>query len=250
MNGMCSLFGSVTPVLSHAEVAEDSGRITKVASNSRIAKATFRKNRSSSTAPGLYSYMTSPKQVFERYVFGYHFKTKRTLSEEAECGDEISVNTWIKEGYDPDELDAYGYTPLLNASTLGRINAVAELIKNGANVNKKGPFGFTPLHAAAQGGHREVVIELLKNGADINALNEDHDTPMHLALRSQQIEIVYMLLRNGGSSKIQGFMKKDCVQLAKDYGLIDLARTLKNYNPSIGLHAQSAPDIKRRSIFV
>lgn len=250
MNGMCALFGSVTPVVSSSDMAEDSGRITKVTSNSRIAKTTFRKNRSSSTAPGLYSYMTSPKQVLERYIFGYHFKTKRTLSEEAECGDEISVNTWIKEGYDPDELDAYGYTPLLNASALGRSNAVAELIKNGANVNKKGPFGFTPLHAAAQGGHREVVIELLQSGADINALNDDHDTPMHLALRSQQIEIVYMLLRNGGSSKIQGFMKKDCVQLAKDYGLIDLARTLKNYNPSLGLHAQSAPDMKRRSIFV
>lgn len=43
-----------------------------------------------------------------------------------------------------------GYTPLLNAAVVGRLNAVVELIKNGADVNKPGPHGFTPLHAAAQ----------------------------------------------------------------------------------------------------
>ncbi|CAF0778259.1 unnamed protein product [Brachionus calyciflorus] len=250
MIGMCALFNSVTPMVSNTEPMEDTSKINKVQGNSRVEKINFRKNRSISTAPGLYSYVTGPKQALERYLLGYHNKTKRSLAEEAECGDESSVNTWIQEGYDPDELDAYGYTPLLNASALGRHNAVVELIKNGANVNKKGPFGFTPLHAAAQGGHREVVIELLKNGADINSQNEDRDSPMHLALRSLQIEIVYMLLRNGGSSKIEGFMKKDCVQLAREYGLMDLARTLKNYNPSLGLHAHSAPDMKRRSVLL
>lgn len=197
-------------------------------------------------APGLYSYMASPKQALQRYIFGYHEKTKRSLAEEAECGDEISVHSWIKEGYDPDELDAYGYTPLLNASALGRVGAVMELVKSGANVNKQGPYGFTPLHAAAQNGHREVVAELLKNGADINAQNDDKDTAMHLALRSLHIEIVYMLLRHGANSRVEGFNKKDCVQSAKDYGLLDLAHTLKNYNPSMGFHAQSAPAIKHR----
>ena len=97
-----------------------------------------------------YSYMNSPKEAIQRFLFGYHSKTKRTLSEEAECGDEISVYPWIKEGVDPNELDEYGYTPLLNAAVLGRANAVTELIKVGADVNKKGAFGFTPLHAAAQ----------------------------------------------------------------------------------------------------
>jgi ankyrin repeat protein len=56
------------------------------------------------------------------------------------------------------------------------------------------------------------------------------DTAMHLALRSIHIEIVHMLLRNGGSSKIPGWMKKDCVQCAKEFGLVDLAKALKNYN--------------------
>ena len=106
--------------------------------------------RSSSTAPGLYSYMPSASDVFRRYLLGVHAKTKRSLAEEAESGNEVSVHSWIRDGVNPNEPDAYGYTPLINASTLGRLAAVKELLKSGAEVNQTGPFGFTALHAAAQ----------------------------------------------------------------------------------------------------
>jgi ankyrin repeat protein len=85
---------------------------------------------------------------------------------------------------------------------------------------------------------------LLKNGAEINAQNDDMDTPMHLALRAVRIEIVYMLLRNGGNPKIEGFLRKDCIQTAKDTRLFDLAETLKNYNFFLGLHPFSSPILK------
>jgi ankyrin repeat protein len=92
----------------------------------------------------------NPRKFIRRYLFGLHAKTKRSLAEEAECGDEISILSWIKDGTDPNEVDAYGYTPLLNAAAIGRLCAIEKLIMNGADINKKGPFGFTPLHAAAQ----------------------------------------------------------------------------------------------------
>ena len=41
-------------------------------------------------------------------LFGVHSKTKRSLAEEAESGDELSVGSWIREGADPNEHDAYG----------------------------------------------------------------------------------------------------------------------------------------------
>lgn len=209
--------------------------------------AVNRRNRSASTSSVIYSYMSSPREALARYLFGFHAKTKRSLAEEAESGDEISVGSWIREGHNADELDAYGYTPLLNASAMGRLQAVNQLIKNGADLNKPGPFGFTPLHAAAQNGHREVVASLINAGARIDAQNQDMDTPMHLALRSNHIEIVYMLLRNGGNSKIQGLQSKDCVQCAKELGHKDLARTLKNYNPLAGYHPHSSPYVLSRA---
>ena len=106
--------------------------------------------RSQSSSPKIYAYMSNPKQTFQQYVLGVHAKTKRSLAEEAESGDDLSVKTWIRDGFDPNESDSYGYTPLINAATLGRIAVVKELVRNGADVNKVGPFGFSALHAAAQ----------------------------------------------------------------------------------------------------
>lgn len=171
----------------------------------------------------------SPRSIIRRYLYGLHEKTKRTLAEEAECGDEVATTTWIKDGTDPNEIDAYGYTPLLNASALGRVCAIRQLVKSNADINRKGPFGFTPLHAAAQNGHRECVQILLDNGADFNAQNEDMDTPLHLALATQQIDIAYLLLRSGSNVFIKGFMDKDCVQTALDARLVELAKFLEKY---------------------
>lgn len=245
--GMCALFyAAITPKPAAAAASNEETSSTATSSNESTTKSipiVKKIQRSISASPYGSPYTPNARDVISRYLFGYHYKTKRSLAEEAECGDEVSVCSWIKDGVDPDETDAYGYTPLLNAAALGRLNAVCELVKSGANVNKSGPFGFTPLHAAAQNGHREVVAELLKNGANINAQNDDMDTPMHLALRAIHIEIVHMLLRNGGNSKIAGFMNKDCVQCAKDFGLADLAKALKYYdNYSIGTHTFSAPN--------
>lgn len=263
--GLCSLFAtsitlnnSSSPSASmiKAEQQQESSSLSGSSKSSKSSASLASSSnsgvktrpRSESTSSVLY-YMTSPKEVIQRYVFGFHAKTKRCLAEEAESGDEISVASWIRDGHNPDELDAYGYTPLLNAAALGRLNAVNQLIKNGADVNKVGPFGFTPLHAAAQNGHREVVASLLKNGARIDAQNQDLDTPMHLALRSHHIEIVYMLIRNGGNAKIPGFQKKDCVECAHELGLKDVAHSLRNYNPLVGYHPHSAPIVLNKPVF-
>lgn len=40
----------------------------------------------------------SPRSIIRRYLYGLHEKTKRTLAEEAECGDEVATTTWIKDG--------------------------------------------------------------------------------------------------------------------------------------------------------
>jgi len=169
----------------------------------------------------------SPMRLIERYVFGIHAKTKRSLAEEVESGDDEATKTWIRDGVNPNEVDAYGYTPLLNACAVGRLSAVNELIKNGADVNKKGQYGFTPLHAAAQNGHRDLVLELLKHGASVNAQNDDLDTPMHLAIRSLRLDIINILLNHSSDPSIQGFHNKDCIQTAYECNLLDLAELME-----------------------
>ena len=51
-----------------------------------------------------------------RHMLGMGSKTtKRSLSEEAESGSPDSVSEWLRSGSNPNEKDAYGYTPLVNA---------------------------------------------------------------------------------------------------------------------------------------
>lgn len=83
-------------------------------------------------------------------------------------------------GADIDAPDAYGYTPLMNAAMLGRVDIVKALIDAGADIQKKGQFGYTALHAAAQNGHLEVVQTLVKYGASVNYKNDDGDIPLIL----------------------------------------------------------------------
>lgn len=132
--GMCALFYSISSPVEDSNSAAVSSQEKPPLS------------RSVSSSP----YISGPKEVFHRYFLGVHAKTKRSLAEEAECGNDKSVNSWIRDGHDPNEADLYGYTPLINASTLGRIDTVKSLVQNGADVNKLGPFEFSPLHAAAQ----------------------------------------------------------------------------------------------------
>lgn len=97
---------------------------------------------------------TTPVQTVTAYLknlLGLSAKpTKRTLSEEAECGSPDSLREWLRQGSDPNEIDPYGYTPLVNACLRGCKRSVKVLLANGADANKKAMHGYSPLHAAAQ----------------------------------------------------------------------------------------------------
>lgn len=93
-------------------------------------------------------------------------------------------------GADINAPDAYGYTPLMNAAMLGRVDIVKALIDAGADIQKKGQFGYTALHAAAQNGHLDVVQTLVKYGASVNCKNDDGDIPLILGKISSLMIIV------------------------------------------------------------
>jgi ankyrin repeat protein len=139
-------------------------------------------------------------------LLGLNYKTtKRSLSEEAECGAPDSLQEWLRLGSDPNEIDAYGYTPLVNACLRGCIRSVRILVENGANVNMKAMHGYYPLHAAAQNGHTEIVELLIENSAQTELKNDDGDTPLMLAVRSNHQGVVEVLCKAGCNLHTQGF---------------------------------------------
>jgi len=158
----------------------------------------------SPTAAAINSYVMAPL----KHLFGIHPKpTKRSLSEEAECGSPESLSEWLRRGSDVNEVDPYGYTPLVNASLRGCKKSVQCLINNGADVNKKAIHGYSPLHAAAQNGHAAVAAILIDNGADMEARNNDGDTALMLAVRSEHTPVVDLLCQRGCNLHTTGFDK-------------------------------------------
>lgn len=63
----------------------------------------------------------------------------------------------INAGKSPDEADAHGYTPLMNAARAGDTTAVDYLLVKGARLHLQGPDGKTAADMAANTGTRELL---------------------------------------------------------------------------------------------
>ncbi|CAF0881941.1 unnamed protein product [Didymodactylos carnosus] len=180
--------------------------------------------------------------------FSHGNKTKRSLPEEAECGTLEAIRVWIREGADVNQPDAYGYTPLINASMLGRLDVVKELISHRADVNKAGQFGYTPLHAAAQGGHLDVVQTLVNYGASVNNKNDDGDIPLILAVRGTHAEIIDYLLKSGSDIHLNGYLDHSAVHTAIANGDQATADALLNREMLIGCSCSDSHKAEREHL--
>ncbi len=102
-------------------------------------------------------------------------------------------------GYDIDDIDRDGYTPLMIAASLGKANFARFLIYNDANVNKRSHTGQTALHRAAQGGYDELVNMLIDAGAYVNIPDFAGNTPLMYAVMSNHLFTVERLIAAGAN---------------------------------------------------
>lgn len=91
-------------------------------------------------------------------IFFITFQNQRLLIHWAALGgNENLVDFLIDLGSPLDPLDDTNSTPLILASSAGRVQVVKLLLSKGANVNKKTNRGQSSLHYACSKGHLEVV---------------------------------------------------------------------------------------------
>ncbi|KAJ4444368.1 ankyrin repeat domain-containing protein 40-like [Periplaneta americana] len=82
---------------------------------------------------------------------------------------------------------------LREASCIGDVEGVEELINKGVNVNAKHDInGWTPLHWAAKRGHKAIVSLLLANGADTTTVTAKGETPASLCGNSEVRKLLGM----------------------------------------------------------
>jgi hypothetical protein len=84
-------------------------------------------------------------------------------------GDVEAVKALLAAGAQVNDASEGGETPLMRATSRGRLEVVRLLLAAGADVNARRADGMTPLIYAAFFGHTEVVRALIDGGADVEA---------------------------------------------------------------------------------
>lgn len=117
-----------------------------------------------------------------------------TLANRILFGSTTEVAHLLARGADVDGLDEYGFTPLIEAILVNKLDLVRLLIEHGANVNAHDPRGRSPLHWAVENNNPAICKVLLEQGADPNAYtNASQPVLMQPLLRGQKIlkELLY-----------------------------------------------------------
>jgi ankyrin repeat protein/lipoprotein signal peptidase len=119
------------------------------------------------------------------------------LQRAAYHGDTRSLSRLLDAGFDINQRDQYGHTPLHYAAIGGSTHAVEMLVSRGAEVNAglRRHGDKTPLDFAAAFGHAGLVEFLLAHGAHLS------HSSLYSALMSRRPEIVGLVLRHGADVK-------------------------------------------------
>ncbi len=129
-----------------------------------------------------------------------------TLHEAASAGDLSRVKELLHKGYDVNDLDEKGYTPLRCAINAGN-DTMIKFLLNHPNIDVNLPSskdGWTPLHCAVEKGHIALVNFLLELHVNINAVDVNGFTPLHLTILYKRVEIAQLLLKAQADVTITG----------------------------------------------
>lgn len=128
------------------------------------------------------------------------------------------VKALLSSGASPDQPDAKGTTPLMQAAEIESAPIVRLLLSAGADVNRQGYGGQTPLHIAVdvsidgtiqRGGARgdeptEIIEFLLVHGANVDARNDKWETPLDWARGYKSGKVMRLLQETNRRAAQQG----------------------------------------------
>ena len=81
-----------------------------------------------------------------------------------------SAQDLLNRGANPNVVDSFDSTPLMNAATTNFIKMASLLIANGAFVNARSNFGFTAMDFAIDKGHTQMQALLRAHGGECNKM--------------------------------------------------------------------------------
>ncbi|PQE29210.1 multiple ankyrin repeats single kh domain protein [Rutstroemia sp. NJR-2017a BBW] len=121
------------------------------------------------------------------------------------------------------------------AARSGNTEILRLLLENGATINDPLTENHTPLQAAAKGGHHEIVKFLLELGADVHApaVMDYGVTALQGAVMSGSMRMAKYLIKNGADVAAPGSKRGSAVEIAAEYGRLDMLKLLLLQKPKI-----------------
>lgn len=113
-------------------------------------------------------------------------------------GNYTRVADMIERGEDVNEIDAYGFTPLIESAIKNHTEIARLLIQKGALINETDVVGNTALHWAVDNYNLPLTELLLESGADPNACNRGGMPVMVKPVLRGHDEVKKMLYRYDG----------------------------------------------------
>lgn len=95
----------------------------------------------------------------------------RTLADAILSNKINNVASFINNGAELNQIDEYGFTPLIEAAIIENVGIAKLLLEQGANPNLQAATGSTPLHWAAENNNLPLCQLLIEHGANPNAYN-------------------------------------------------------------------------------
>src|SRR3990167_2054107 len=109
------------------------------------------------------------------------------------------VRHWLARGADVNQVDIYGFTPLIEAAIVDNLAISQILLESVADPNLQDVTGGTPLHWAAENNSVALCELLLKRRTNPNVTNLAGQPALVMPVLRHQKTLKNMLIQAGGS---------------------------------------------------
>lgn len=106
-------------------------------------------------------------------------------------------DAYLNEGNSLDDIDEYGFTPLIECAITRQVKIAEQLIARKVDVNKPDVTGRTPLHWAIDNNDEDLARLLLSNGADANAYTRNGLSVLVYPVLRGQDNLKHLLYQHG-----------------------------------------------------
>src|SRR3990167_1836720 len=120
-----------------------------------------------------------------------------TLADAIIAENNNDVRQLLAYGEDVNQLDEYGFTPLIEAAIVNNLEISKFLLENGADPNRQDVTGGTALHWAAENNNVELCKLLISYQADPNAYTFSGKPVLVMPMLRHQSTLKKLLIKHG-----------------------------------------------------